>query len=297
MAAKPAHNPGTVGEPVVPSAPDLYTAHSGTIEAALAHACRGHRLRADAADEFCGWARLRLIDNDQAVLRKFQGRSSLRTFLITVVNRLYLDWRNVEWGKWRPTADARRLGPVAVELERLVIRDQLSFGEASQTLMSQGSATGEECQLAWERLPRRPRRRRVGEEQLAALPSGVLASDDIEADESQTEARAVADALEHAVRALPAGDQVMLQLRYWSGLTVARIAVLTGEDQKALYRRFERMAVQLRRSMEARGVTGPAVAAVLGHLPNAPPETPPVGSGGTRVLRPSRVMSTGEEHA
>ena len=89
---------------------DLFSQHLETIESTLAHTCRVHRLAPDAASEFRSWATVRLLDHDQAVLRKFQGRSSLRTFLITVVQRLFLDWRNAEWGKWRPTADARRLG-------------------------------------------------------------------------------------------------------------------------------------------------------------------------------------------
>jgi RNA polymerase sigma factor (sigma-70 family) len=287
--------PGRHWQPV-PPAPDLYTEHAATIEAALTHACRCHRLSADAADEFRSWARLRLIDNDQAVLRKFEGRSSLRTFLVTVINRLYLDWRNAEWGKWRPTAEARRLGPVAIELERLVLRDQLSFDEATQTLIAKDRATVEECQEVWQRLPRRPGRRRVGEQELAALPSGELASDDVEEYEIRAEARAVAAALDHAVRALPAGDQVLLQLRYWSGLTVARIAAMTGEDQKGLYRRFERVGVQLRNSLEAKGVTGQAVAAIVGRLAEGPSELAAIDVAGTGPIGPSREMSTGGKH-
>jgi len=81
----------------VPPSTDFYTTHAAVIESALAQATRSHRLAPDAADEFCSWARLRLLDHDQAILRKFAGRSQFRTFLITVVQRLYLDWRNAEW--------------------------------------------------------------------------------------------------------------------------------------------------------------------------------------------------------
>ena len=133
----------------MPQFPDLYAAHAATIESALAQASRSHRLAPDAGDEFCSWARVRLLDHDQAILRKFQERSALRTFLITVVQRLYLDWRNAEWGKWRPTAEARRLGAVAIELERLVLRDQLSYDEAVRTLAARGAATPDECERVW----------------------------------------------------------------------------------------------------------------------------------------------------
>ncbi len=246
--------------------PDLYTPHNDTIEAALAFTCRVNRLPADAGDEFRSWARLRLLDNGQAILRKFQGRSSLRTYLLTVVQRLYLDWRNAEWGKWRPSAEARRLGEVAVELERLVQRDRLAFSEAVQTLAARGLATAEESEAMWRRLPRRPHRRRVDDQALAAVPADGTAGDRIDADELDAAATRIAVALEAALMALPPADRVLLQLRYWSGVTVSRIAVLTGEDQKALYRRFDRLAADLRRQLEAQGIRGPSLAEVLGRM-------------------------------
>ena len=219
-----------------------YTTHADTIESAIVHACRAHRLAPDVADEFASWTRVRLLDNDQAILRKFAHRSSLRTFLITVVQRLFLDWRNAEWGKWRPTADARRLGPVAIELERLVIRDRLTFDEAVHTLVARRLGTPEECEQAWMQLPRRPRRTRAAEAHLAALPAMSSASDLVDDDEARAEATTMCDALARALGALPPEDRTLVQLRYWSGQTVARIAMLTGEDQKGLYRRFDRLA-------------------------------------------------------
>src|SRR6185436_19213940 len=134
--------------------------------------------------EFASWARLRLIDNDCAILRKFEGRSSMRTFLITVVQRLFLDWRNAEWGKWRPTADARRVGPLAIELERLIIRDQLSFNEAVETLVARNMAASREvCEAAWASLPQRPGRKTTDESVLLNVPAPGLASDDVMAEE------------------------------------------------------------------------------------------------------------------
>lgn len=279
----------------MPEPSDLYVAHAETIELALAHAGRLHRLAPDAADEFASWARVRLLDNDQAILRKFQGRSSLRTFLVTVVQRLFLDWRNAEWGKWRPTASARRVGPVAIELERLVGRDNLSFEEAVETLRSRRWASRAECEAAWAQLPRRPRRRRVDESDLAALPSASRASDGVDEIESRAESARVTEALEGAIGSLPSSDQVLLRLRYWSGFTVARIAHMTGEDQKLLYRRFERMTAQLRRSLAALDVS-PAVAAEYTSIFDDAPDGPRPAGAETAAYRPSIPSSTGGEH-
>jgi RNA polymerase sigma factor (sigma-70 family) len=275
---------------VVPA--DLYTPHKDTIEAALSAACRMHRLAPDVADEFCSWARLRLLDHDQAILRKFEGRSTLRTFLLTVIQRLYLDWRNVEWGKWRPSAEAHRLGPVAVELERLVLRDRLSYSEAAQTLVARGLATEPACEAVWVRLPQRPRRRRVAEAALAAVPAHGQASDGLDEDEQVAEAQRVGAALERALLDLPPTDRVLVQLRYWSSLPVSRIARLTGEDQKGLYRRFERLTAQLKRSLGAQGVSAASTAVVARRLALVSSEPP----AETFELGPSTRTSTGGDH-
>lgn len=286
------HNPRAASPS---SVVDLFATHADTINSAIVHTCRTHRLTADAADEFSSWARVRLLDNDQAVLRRFQQRSSLRTFLITVVQRLYLDWRNAEWGKWRPTADARRLGSVAIELERLVLRDRLTFDEAVQTLGARGLATAAACDAAWAQLPRRPRRQRADEEALAVLPSGATASQDLDDAESNAEAAAMCAALNRALATLSERDRMLIRLRYWAGHTVARIATMTGEDQKALYRRFDRLAHELRRRLEAEGLSAAALAHLAGRFESADTELTPVVAGNPDS-RPSTTTRAGGQH-
>jgi RNA polymerase sigma factor (sigma-70 family) len=275
---------------------DLFTTHADTISSALAHTCRAHRLTADAADEFSSWARLRLLDNGQAILRRFEGRSSLRTFLITVVQRLYLDWRNAEWGKWRPTADARRLGDVAIELERLVLRDRVPYDEAVRTIGARGLATAEACDAAWAQLPRRPRRQRADEEALAAVASASTASQDLDDAEAHAEADAMCQALARALAALPERDRVLIQLRYWAGHTVARIALMTGEDQKLLYRQFDRLAAGLRRRLEAEGLSGKALAQLTGRFDVASGDGLAAAAAGNPDDGPSTRSRTGGQH-
>jgi hypothetical protein len=85
----------------------LFQEQTEIIDAVLNQICRGRRLTVDICEEFSSWVRLRLLEGDSAILRKFAGRSSPRTFLMTVIKRLYLDWRNKEWGKWRPSTAGR----------------------------------------------------------------------------------------------------------------------------------------------------------------------------------------------
>jgi RNA polymerase sigma factor for flagellar operon FliA len=277
-------------------ATDLYSQHADVIEAALSYARRANRLSIDAGDEFASWARLRLLDNDCAILRKFEGRSSLRTFLITVAQRLFLDWRNAQWGKWRPTADARRLGALAIELERLIVRDQLSFNEAAETLVSRGVAESRRaCEVTWAQLPQRPGRRMADESALANLAASGLASDAVMADERRGRAAAASAAMAEALSTLAPQDRLIVKLRFHDGITVARIAVLIQEDQKALYRRFDRLLDAVRAAMTASGVSEADVADVLAHPTG---ELQPMFErvGGDHETGPSRTTSTGGEH-
>jgi len=65
--------------------------------------------------------------DDSAILRQFQMRSSLRTYLTVVICRLFLDERIARFGKWRPSRKAVRVGSTAVLFERLTMRDGLIF--------------------------------------------------------------------------------------------------------------------------------------------------------------------------
>lgn len=277
-------------------APDLYTQHADVIEAALAYTRRAHRLSADAADEFASWALLKLIDNDYAILRKFEGRSNMRTFLISVVQHLFLDWRNAQWGKWRPTAVARRMGHLAIELERLIIRDDMSFGEAAELLVSRGVARSrDDCEAAWALLPQRPSRRVANESELRNVPAREHANDTVISSERHARGRAASAAMAQALSSLESQDQLIFRLRFYESFTVARIALLLETDQKGLYRRFDRLLEVVRASMVAMGVS-PSDASDLVSNPGG--ELQPVfdGPAGNRKTRPSRGTSTGGEH-
>ena len=94
---------------------------------------RGH-LKGEELEEFHSHAVLKLIDRNYAILRQFKQKSSLRTYLTVVVQRLLLDYHNQRWGKWRPSAKARRLGEEAIYLDRLLSRDGHSAVEAIEIL-------------------------------------------------------------------------------------------------------------------------------------------------------------------
>lgn len=228
--------------------------------------CRRYRLTTDESEEFSAQYRLRLVQDGCAVIRRFEGRSSLRTFVEVVITRAFQDWRNARWGKWRPSAEARRLGPVAEELETLIVRDGLTMEEA-YGILSTGrpiDLSREQAELLVARFPVRTRRHFVPDEQLVNHPSaGTSAEARVNQQQAVIAARAASRALQVAVEELPAQDQLILRMRFEDEASVVDIASALHLEVKPLYRRLERVLLQLRSSLEQRGLTSDEVALIL----------------------------------
>src|SRR5437762_4803377 len=112
----------------------FFLAELQTVERTIRFACRHRCLRHDEADEFESYVKFKLIDDDYAILRKYDRRSSFAAFLSVVVHRLLLDYRIAQWGKWHSSAQARRLGEPAITIETMLVRDHRSIDEALPAL-------------------------------------------------------------------------------------------------------------------------------------------------------------------
>lgn len=244
---------------------ELFREQLPTIERILASVCRRHAASDEEAEEFGSWARLKLIEDDYAVLAKFQGRSRLTTYLTTVLVNLFRDFRIQRWGKWRPSAAARRLGTTAVLLERLTSRDGFSFEEAARHLRDNHAVDRTDAELAElaAELPHRTRRYHEGEEALEGLPGEARTSGRVEAAERDELARRIEGTLATALAGLGEEDRVLLRLHFREGLTLARIARLLGVRQKPLYRRKNRLQGRLATALEAQGIGRDEVAELL----------------------------------
>ena len=122
-AHRASHAPNATLQAVAVSDEANFLAALPVIDDVAAQVCRRHRLNAGEADDFKSEVRLHFIERNYEVLRKFEGRCTLSTYVNVVVQRVFLDYRNRMWGRWRPSTEARRLGPTAMLIERLVTRD------------------------------------------------------------------------------------------------------------------------------------------------------------------------------
>jgi RNA polymerase sigma factor for flagellar operon FliA len=254
------------GVPPASTGEALFVSQLAVIERVTSFVCSRARLSSSDADDFASHVKLKLIEDDYIVLRKFQGRSTLRTYLTIVIQRLFLDYRISAWGKWRPSAAAKRGGPVAVLLEQLMVREGHTFEEACELLKAKHdvSASRTELERVAGKLPSRSRRRFETDDALADVASSEVPVDQIVVDqERQLMADRVSRVLNALMAAADAQDRLILTLRFEDGRTVADIAAMLRLDQKSLYRRVEQLLRDLRKGLEAEGIDGTSVLEML----------------------------------
>ena len=247
---------------------------------------RRQRLSGSEAQDFLSEVNLAFVRGDYSALASFGGRSSLRTYLTTVIQRLFLDHRRKLWGKWRPSAEALRRGPLAMRLEILLYREGLSLDAAFETLRANFSCEESREDLAElaQKLPARTNRRAMmeGGGNLDTVPAGDLDSPDVQLEGGNTSAR-VQGFINEVMQALDPQDRIVLRMRFEDDVSVADIARTLHLDQKRLYRRIEDLLSGFRKSLEERELGWPEVARMIErgqcHL-----RLPPLGleTGGSR---------------
>jgi RNA polymerase sigma factor (sigma-70 family) len=244
------------------SGEDLFLSQLGTIERVTEMIGAQHHLSGADASDFGSHVKLRLIENDYAVLRKFEGRSSFRTFLSVVIQRLLLDYRISAWGKWRPSEEAKRIGSVGVLFEQLLVRDGLPFDDVCERLRTNHGvkAGAADFERIAARLPARMRRRFESDELLEQKPAPNHSADGMA---TEHERQATADRVSATLTRVMAGwttqDQLIVSMKFQDNRTVATIAATLHTDQKALYRRLERLLKELRKELEGDGIDGAAI--------------------------------------
>lgn len=245
---------------------ETYLQNLRTIKRIAASVARRHRLGASEAEDFVQEVCLRLLDNDYAVIRKFEGRSTLSTYLTTVIVHLFNQCRVELWGKWRPSAEAKRLGPKAITLERLLSRDGYTFSEAVRVLTTgERPYTISELEAIYLRLPpRTPRPIVVAEDN---VPDVVAIQPDaherMEACDRVRMLRQAMQKIDEVIQKMDAEDRLILQMRYWDARKVPDIARALNLIQKKLYKRLDRLCLVLRRELESLGLSQSDLASLM----------------------------------
>jgi RNA polymerase sigma factor (sigma-70 family) len=242
-------------------ASELYLSHRALIDQTINAVSRRNRVSYADTEDFRSIAHMHVIDDDYAVLRAYQGRADIAAFLHAVIRRLFQDWRNANWGRWRPSASVRRDGAVAIQLETLLVRDRRPLHEAIETLRTNCGVTMSPAELEAlaATFPARAMRRFVTEDELGATPNDsaseyASASAGVDRAESASAAEKISTALAAALDGLPPQDQLILRMRFENNAPVSTISRVLGLDQQPLYRRLDRLRARLRATLEQAGV-------------------------------------------
>jgi RNA polymerase sigma factor for flagellar operon FliA len=232
---------------------------------AIQDVARVRRLSGADVDDFAQSVHVRFLERNYDIFDRFEGRSSMRTYLMVVVSRMLLDWRNALYGKWRPSNAAVRLGGHAIELERLMSRDGYSKDEAAEMLRTMKEGAPALCALQdlADQLPNRPRRRTVSDKALCDV-EGRGFEDPVEADEGRKAERKMRTALAAALRQLSSDDRWLIRARYVQHRSVHAVAQSLQIDPKSLYRRYERLLRTLRTALAQTGIARPALTSRCG---------------------------------
>lgn len=219
------------------------------------------------AEDFASCVKVRLIDNDYAVLQKFAGHCTFKTFIAVVIHRILLDYRIHLWGKWHPSTDAKRLGAVAVQLEKTLYRDGQTLADALPLCRALDAAvTLADLETLAKQLPKRaPRARPVVLDDVSDelhVPPDSIYDASFDRDRA-TLSDGASDVVREAMNDFSESDQILLRLHFGAEMKIAEIARVMDVQQKPLYRRLQRCLREFRRRLEAVGITAASVEEIL----------------------------------
>ena len=248
----------------------LFLEHLPWIRRVASIVCTRYSMPAADAEDFASWIVLKLMEDEYAVLQRFRGDSTIRTYLANVVTRQFQEYRRERWGRWRPSAAAERLGPLAKDLEALVYRDGYRLDQAGEKLRTNGRTELSDAQLGRllaqlpERTPTRPTEVSA-ESALDKLEGSSHADAGVTGAETNALRDRVTAALVRVMGRLEPEDRLIARMHFGDGRSLADVARGLRLEQKPLYRRVARLKQRLRTELEADGVRDTDVRGIVGE--------------------------------
>jgi RNA polymerase sigma factor for flagellar operon FliA len=241
---------------------ELFRDNLPLIDRVIARVCRHARLFGPDAEDFASAARLQLMDNGYAALRKFEGRCSLVAYLTIVIRRMLMLDRMRTWGRWNASTAAQNLGDLGLRAEQLIRRDGRTLDEALPILRDLDPMLSRaRLEEIVAQLPdRKPRLRAVDAEEIEEeLPARESSETRVLERDAQSRSERITGAIRGALAEMSLEDGTIVRLHFHAGMTLAEIARALAIPQRPLYRRLERILAvfgeALRRAgLDRRGV-------------------------------------------
>ena len=189
-------------------------------------------------EDFVGWALLRLVERDYSILRKWQTRSSIWTYLYSVCNHLASDYRIHLFGKWRSSKAAKELGETAELIERCVFREGLTEQESATRVKQEFGKPLSDEQVG--RIANHPACALPNPGSLEMMPQASCVRPAVWSAISLGERRGLwvrllRELVHDASRALERAERDLLRRRYLEGESVAEMSRQRGVEARKLY--------------------------------------------------------------
>jgi RNA polymerase sigma factor (sigma-70 family) len=235
----------------------LFIRELGSIERISTYVAIDNKLRGADVEDFVATIKLKLIEDDYRVIRAWTGRSTLTTYLMTVINHVAADQHVRQLGKWRPTVAAETAGPHAILLERLLHRDRLSFEEAVRRVgLDFPSVTVDELERISGGLRQRAMRASIDfASEICDVAVDDSAEDRLLGKERDGIAQRISNILSEELKRCSAEERLLVKWHFQDRHKVATIARMLNVAQMPLYRRLHRLLDQLREALTREGVS------------------------------------------
>jgi RNA polymerase sigma factor (sigma-70 family) len=226
---------------------DLLRENLPLVERLVRFVCQRARVVGADVDDFDSSVKLALVENDYALLRAWEGRASLATYLTVVIQRMLADERFRTLGRWRPSTEAKRMGQDGVMVESLLHRDARSIAEAAAI----AKLPAAEVEAIAARLPERRLRPRAVELDAAGELAAPHRADGYELRELSERTGAV---IRRTLDDLPLRDRMLVRMHFVRHMSIADAARILQLPQRPLYRRLEQILSMFRRALTGAGI-------------------------------------------
>lgn len=224
----------------------------------IRNVCYKHSIEGKDVEDFTSYVVEKLIENDYRRIRAFRGKSSLTTYLYTVVTRLSIDKARSITGRWHPSLAARNMGPLAMDLEDLVYHRGYPFDAAREILKSRFNPplNDDELERLFHALPTRNRPEKENSPGDASefpdqspTPEGHLLNK-----EKKKERERLASIITEMMASLGEEDRLLLRMKFEDGLKISKIARRLDRQRGEVDRKINSFLVRVKERILAKGL-------------------------------------------
>jgi RNA polymerase sigma factor (sigma-70 family) len=238
------------------------------VEAIIRAVCFRNRLKPEDTEDFASEVKLRLVENDYRILRVFTGKSSIETYLTTVIANTVRDLIRERDGRWRPSEEAKRLGEIAERIEELVYRFRYPFHEAYQILTTNfgfKQSEREVREIFFKLKPREERSIRVSCEEEIHDVRGTPEMQMVAAEQNLLENK-IACIIDEMREQLSATDRMMLRMAFEDNLKLTVIAEQLRLTRAEVDRRIREVLIGFKRGILQQGINYNDVRELIGDM-------------------------------